>query len=83
MKDPEVPLDEFSPSQLIIQGFNQHGQRALGKVRLEFFIDDMESNALFQVIDVDSTYNMLLGRPWMHQNGMVSSRLHQCFKYCR
>ena len=43
----------------------------------------MESNALFQVIDVDSTYNKLLGRPWMHQNGVVSSKLHQCFKYCR
>ena len=26
---------------------------------------------------------MLLGRPWIHQNGVVSSTLHQCFKYCR
>ena len=52
MKDLEVPLDELLPSQLIIQGFDQHGQRALEKVRLELFIDDMESNALFRVIDV-------------------------------
>ena len=26
---------------------------------------------------------MLLGRPWIHQNGMVSSTFHQCFKYCK
>ena len=67
----------------MIQGFNRDGQRALGKVRLELFMDDMESNALFHVINVKTTYNMLLGRPWIHQNGVVSSTLHQCFKYCR
>ena len=43
----------------------------------------MESNALFHVIDAKMTYNMLLGRPWIHQNGVISSTLHQCFKYCR
>ena len=41
----------------------------------------MESNALFYVIDVKTTYNMLLERPWMYQNSVVSSILHQCFKY--
>ena len=43
----------------------------------------MESNVLFHVIDTKTTYNMLLGRPWIHPNGVVSSILHQCFKYCR
>ena len=41
----------------------------------------MESNALFQVLDAKTTYNMFLGRPWMHQNDVVSSTLHQFFKY--
>lgn len=26
---------------------------------------------------------MLLGRPWLYENGVVPSTLHQCFKYCR
>ena len=26
---------------------------------------------------------MLIGRPRMHENGFVSSTLHQCFKYCK
>ena len=34
MKELEIPLDEFMQSRLMIQGFNQGGQRALGKVRL-------------------------------------------------
>ena len=83
MKELGVPLDELSQSRLMIQGFNRDRQRALEKVRLELFIDDMESNALFHVIDAKTTYNMLLGRPWIHQNGVVSSTLHQCFKYYR
>jgi hypothetical protein len=41
----------------------------------------MESNALFHVIDVKTTYNILLGWPWIHENDIVSSTLHQCFKY--
>ena len=43
----------------------------------------MESYPLFHVIDAKKTYNMLLRRSWVHQNGMTSSTLHQCFKYCR
>ena len=67
----------------MIQGFNQGGQRALRKLRLQVFIGDVESHQLFHVIDAKTTYNMLLGQLWIHQNGMVSSTLHQCFKYCR
>ena len=26
---------------------------------------------------------MLLGRPWIHKISVVSSTLHQCFKYCK
>lgn len=26
---------------------------------------------------------MLLGRPWLHENSLVSSTLHQCFQYSR
>ena len=83
MKELGIPLDELIQSRLMIQGFNQGGQRALGKVRLQLFIGDMESYPLFHVIDAKTTYNMLLGRPWIHQNGVVSSTLHQCFKYCK
>jgi len=33
------------------------------------------------VIDADTSYNMLLGRPWIHDNWIIPSTLHQCFKY--
>jgi hypothetical protein len=46
-------------------------------------MEDMESNAFFHVIDAKTTYNKLLGRSWIHENRIVSSTLHQCFKYCQ
>ncbi|KAL0305364.1 UNVERIFIED_CONTAM: hypothetical protein Sangu_3036000 [Sesamum angustifolium] len=33
--------------------------------------------------DAKTSYNMLLGRPWSHENAVVPSTWHQCFKYCR
>ncbi|KAL0405086.1 UNVERIFIED_CONTAM: hypothetical protein Slati_3822500 [Sesamum latifolium] len=54
---------ELSNSRLMIQGFNQGGQRAVGIIRLQLTMEDMVSTALFHVIDVKTSYNMLLGRP--------------------
>jgi len=39
------------------------GKKAMGKIRLAIYMEDMESNALLYVIDVKTTYNMLLRWP--------------------
>ncbi|KAL0420714.1 UNVERIFIED_CONTAM: hypothetical protein Slati_3094300 [Sesamum latifolium] len=57
-------------------------KRAIGVIRIELLIDDMVSTALFHVTDAKTSYNMLLGRPWLHENSVVPSTWHQCFKYC-
>jgi hypothetical protein len=83
MKEQGIPMDELFPSHLMIQSFNQGGQNTIGKIRLAIHMEDMKFNAFFHVIDAKTTYNMLLGRPWIHENGIISSTLHQCFKYCQ
>ncbi|KAL0286061.1 UNVERIFIED_CONTAM: hypothetical protein Sangu_2752200 [Sesamum angustifolium] len=67
----------------MIKGFNQGGQRAIGVIRMELLMDDMMSTSLFHVIDAKTSYNMLLGCPWLHEYFVVPSTWHQCFKYCR
>ena len=76
-----LTMEELSHNRLVIQGFNQGGQRAIGMIHLELIIGELTSNVLFHVIDAKTTYNMLLGRPWIHGNGIVPLTLHQCFKY--
>ena len=41
----------------------------------------MVSTTLFQVIDARTSYNILLGRRWIHENGVVPSTPYKCFKY--
>jgi hypothetical protein len=36
---------------------------------------------MLQVIDIHSSYNILLGRPCIHTAGAMASSLHQCLKY--
>ncbi|KAA0041103.1 uncharacterized protein E6C27_scaffold128G00060 [Cucumis melo var. makuwa] len=48
---------------------------------LELIIGDLKASALFHVIDSRTTCKLLLGRPWIHRNGVVTSTLHQYFKF--
>ena len=45
-------------------------------------IDELKARPFFHVIDSKAFYNLSLGQPWIHGNGVVPSTLHQCFKYC-
>ena len=46
-------------------------------------MEDLKTKPLFHVIDSKTSYNLLLGQPWLHENGIVPSTLHQCFKYSK
>ncbi|KAH0642039.1 hypothetical protein KY285_032902 [Solanum tuberosum] len=83
LKKLEISIDKLSKSYLTIQGFNQGGQRSIGKIRVRLSIGDLKSNTLIHVIDAKTSYNLLLGCPWVHENGVVPSTLHQCMKYMK
>ncbi|KAL0448417.1 UNVERIFIED_CONTAM: hypothetical protein Slati_1398100 [Sesamum latifolium] len=83
LKELRIPIDELSNSRIMIQGFNQGGQRTVGIIRMQLTVKDMVSTALFHVIDNNTSYKIFLSRLWLHENTVVSSTCHQCFKYCR
>jgi len=53
----------------------------MGKIKLKCQIGDLRSEVMYYVIDADTSYNLLLGRPWIHRNSIVPSTLHQVMKY--
>lgn len=74
----------LSPAQLrdttlTIQGFNQGGQRTIGMINLDFDIQGFISSVTCYVINAPTSYNLLLGRPWIQRYKIVPSTLHQCF----
>ncbi|KAM1857868.1 hypothetical protein ACFX14_007928 [Malus domestica] len=69
MNKIDIKADELSLSRLLIQ--------------VEMTIGELKSSTIFHVIDARTSYGLLLGRPWIHANGVVPSTLHQCLKFYR
>ena len=78
---PGIPLSRLSTTTTTIYGFNAGSSHPLGKIRLRCQIGDLKSEVTCYVIDADTSYNLLLGRPWIHANWIIPSILHQCSKY--
>ena len=65
---------------MIIRAFDGTLLKVQGKIELATGVGPMSFKVNFQVINMDSTYNMLLGRPWLHAVGVVASTFHQRLK---
>jgi len=71
----------LSATQTTIYDFNANGTYPMGKIKLKCQIGDLRSEVTCYVIDVDTLYNLLLGRSWILRNSIVPSTLHQVMKY--
>ncbi|KAH0706277.1 hypothetical protein KY285_010777 [Solanum tuberosum] len=83
LKELGITTKELSESHLLIQGFNQGAQRSIGSIKLEIHMEDLRSSAWMHMIDAKTSYNILLGRPWVHENRIVSSSYYQCLRYLK
>jgi len=75
-----IPTHRLSATQTTIYGFNANGTRPMGKIKHKCQIGDLRSEVTCYVIDADTSYNLLLGRSWIHHNSIVPSTL-QVMKY--
>ena len=50
-------------------------------IHLQLTIGNLKASALFHVIGSRTTYKLLLSYPWIYGNGVVTSTLHQYFKF--
>ncbi|KAJ6796985.1 Uncharacterized protein M6B38_221250 [Iris pallida] len=76
-----ILMHRLTPTSTAISGFNSGRSYPIGKIRLKCQIGDLQSEVTCYIIDADTSYNILLGRPWIHDYMIVPSTLHQCFKY--
>ena len=52
-----------------------------GKVDITIKVGTHTFNSTFYMMDIRPSYSCLLGRPWIHGVGAVTSALHQMLKY--
>jgi hypothetical protein len=74
-------LDDLSPTEVVICGYDNHAKPALGVITLKLQMAEYSFKVKFFVIEANASYSALLGRPWIHKYRVVPSTLHQCLKF--
>ncbi|KAF5932738.1 hypothetical protein HYC85_028909 [Camellia sinensis] len=72
---------DFVPTTQVIRAYDNTSREVMGTVKVQTKVGPGQHNVEFHILDVPATFNLLLGRPWLHQVKAVSSTLHQMLKY--
>ncbi|XP_056864061.1 uncharacterized protein LOC130511201 [Raphanus sativus] len=62
-------------------GFSGEVNQTLGELLLLVYAEGINQTTKFLVVDCPSSYNVILGRPSIHDMGAVPSTLHQLVKF--
>ncbi|KAJ9539548.1 hypothetical protein OSB04_032281 [Centaurea solstitialis] len=62
-------------------GFNGDPMNTLGEIILPVFAKGIDKQTKFNVVDYQSAYNVILGRPWIHEMKAIPSTYHQKIKF--
>ncbi|XP_056856078.1 uncharacterized protein LOC130505482 [Raphanus sativus] len=62
-------------------GLSGEVKQTLGEVLLPVYAEGIIQATKFLVVDCPSSYNVILGMPWIHDMGAVPSTLHQLVKF--
>ncbi|XP_070012892.1 uncharacterized protein [Nicotiana sylvestris] len=73
--------DKLVPEARTLSSFDNSSVVTKGEIILTTFVEGVVKDTKFQVIDMDITYNMIFGRPWIHEMDVVPSTLHQVIKF--
>jgi hypothetical protein len=52
-----------------------------GEIELPITVGPHEFKVTFQIMEIQASFSCLLGRPWIHNAGAVTSTLHQKLKF--
>ncbi|XP_073264252.1 uncharacterized protein [Populus alba] len=79
----EMPVDpsHMQPSVMTARAYDGSPRQVIGTIEVELAVGPQVFLVTLQVMDIHPSYSMLLGRPWIHSAGAVTSSLHQCLKY--
>lgn len=69
--------EDLSRYDTLLVGFNGKVVMPGGKIKLSMVTEGKEVKVNFIVVNAFLPYTAILGRPWIHAMGVVSSTLHQ------
>jgi len=80
MQHLEIHTHRLRATQTTSYGLISNGTCPMGKIKLKCQIGNLRSEVRCYVIDADTSYNLLLGWPWIHRNFIIPSTLYQVMK---
>jgi len=74
----EMPVDpsHMQPSVMTATAYDGSPRQVIGIIEVELAMGPQVFLVTLQVMDIHPSYSMLLGRPWIHSAGVVTSSLH-------
>ncbi|XP_070045023.1 uncharacterized protein [Nicotiana tomentosiformis] len=81
LQSMKINADRIRPSNVRIRAFDGSARDTIGEINLTMMIGHVDFDIVFQVVDMQTSYNFLLGRPWIHTARTVPSTLHQMLKF--
>ena len=77
----ELEESDLTPTSAVICSYDNTYREVMGSIKLVIWVGPINPVVEFQVIDIPSCFNLLLGRPWLHSIKGVSYSLHQKLKF--
>ena len=76
----------FSPSNFglstqIVRAYDGTQRTIMGTITAHVMIRPVRYLVLFQVLKIQSSFNLLLSRPWIHEAGAIPSSIYQKLKF--
>ncbi|XP_057771155.1 uncharacterized protein LOC130990957 [Salvia miltiorrhiza] len=79
----EMGIDETKiiRKMTVLVGFSGEQKSTLGEIELPVYAEGVNLCTRFLVVDSPFAYNVILGRPWIHEMGAVPSTYHQVLRF--
>ncbi|XP_075080367.1 uncharacterized protein LOC142165881 [Nicotiana tabacum] len=77
----KIDTERIRPNNICVCAFDGIKRDTIGDIDLILTIGPIDFKVTFQVLDMDTSYNFLLGKPWIHAVGAVPFTLHQMVKF--
>ncbi|XP_074317913.1 uncharacterized protein LOC141654442 [Silene latifolia] len=73
--------NDLAKKAVPLVGFSGKTKHSLGEIVIPTYAGGVNKQERYLVIDGTSTYNVILGRPWIHEMKAIPSMYHQCLKF--
>ena len=77
----EYAPSDFGPSTQTVRAYDNTRREVMGTLEIELLISPTTFVTVFQVLRILTSFNLLLGQPWIHRAGAIPYSLHQKVKF--